>query len=63
MEPHQLRVVTELKELSNRVDSLSTFLFTDIFAKLDMVDQTLLEQQLVLMRGYLKILKARVARF
>lgn len=63
MEPHQLRVITELKDLSNKVDSLSTFLSTDIFTKLDMVDQTLLEQQLALMRGYLKILKARVARF
>ncbi|MCP4961389.1 MAG: hypothetical protein GY925_19260, partial [Actinomycetia bacterium] len=46
-----------------RIDKLIAFLPSPIGVGLDAADRVLLEQQLVMMNGYAKILRARIKRF
>ena len=60
----QQRVIADEASLAKKVDLLGAFLDnSDKVAALDRADIVLLDQQLVMMRGYLAILRARVVRF
>lgn len=61
--PHQERVVTEQKELEDKITKLTTFSTTDFFRELSPIDQNLLSIQLDSMRAYNNVLKMRISRF
>ncbi len=66
MQPHEERVVTEKRELDEKLEKLKAFCFTPgvtIFSKLSPVDRDLLEDQYTAMLRYSEILAARIARF
>ncbi len=64
MQPHQLRVVDEQKELGDKVNKLTAFIETSpIFATLTGNEQSLLKGQLRAMRDYYTILGMRISLF
>lgn len=64
LEPHQVRVVEELKDLENKVKALQTFNETNpIVQSLPEPEKIDLTQQLFTMENYAKILRRRVNRF
>jgi hypothetical protein len=63
MQPYQERVVIEHKELSNKIDKLIVFIDSEYFKSLDLIDQSLLKQQLDVMIQYRSILLKRMNRF
>ena len=63
-EPHELRIIFELKELKDKIDKLNSFIKENpIFHRLEEIDQDLLENQFYYMRCYVKILTKRIKRF
>lgn len=63
MEPHQLRVVEEKKELDEKLSKLSSFLQTQIFASLPEAEQIRLNRQENIMKEYAGILGERINNF
>ncbi len=63
MQPHQERVVTEKKELDQKIDKLDTFRAGQIFAGLPEDEQNRLNAQLSFMRSYSGVLADRIAAF
>ena len=63
MQPYQERVVIEHKELHDKIDKLIVFIDSDYFQSLDLIDQSLLKQQLDVMMQYRSILLKRINRF
>lgn len=63
LEPHQLRVVAERQELTDRIDKLIAFTKTPIFDALDRAEQFRLVRQLDAMRAYEHILSERISAF
>jgi hypothetical protein len=66
MQAHEKRVVTEKRELDEKLEKLKAFCFSPgspIFRGLDPVDRGLLEFQYTTMEIYLKILERRIRRF
>lgn len=63
--PHQLRVLKELEEVSNRLKALNAFIDggSEIFAKLDLSEQGRLREQATYMADYQDVLIRRVAAF
>lgn len=65
--PHQLRVIKERQELSERINALEAFIFpstpSSVFESLDRRQQSLLEQQLDSMKAYEHILSLRISYF
>lgn len=64
--PHQLRVVKERAELSEKIDALEAFCFGKsiaVFDSLDQRQQSLLTQQLDAMKAYEYILGLRISYF
>lgn len=64
--PHQLRVVKERAELSEKIDALEAFCFgssTSVFGSLDQREQSLLTKQLDAMKAYEHILSIRISHF
>jgi hypothetical protein len=59
----QLRVVEEYTELRAKLDRLRVFLQSEAYARLDNIDQELLEQQAWSMEDYLVVLQQRIDRF
>ena len=59
MQPYQERVVIEHKELHDKIDKLIVFIDSDYFQSLDLIDQSLLKQQLDVMMQYRSILLKR----
>ncbi len=63
MQPHQERVVTEKKELDEKLEKLKTFLNGKTFQTLPEDEQSRLRIQSNLMRQYSDILGERIAAF
>lgn len=61
--PHQQRVVTELEELSSKIQKLTTFTTTPLFNELSAIDRNLLSTQLSAMKTYGYVLELRIAKF
>lgn len=62
-EPHQIRVIEERDQLSERLDKLISFMETTTFKDLSGPDKLLLREQAAYMNMYKKILNERIARF
>ncbi|AOM40186.1 crAss001_48 related protein [Xenorhabdus hominickii] len=63
IQPHQQRVIDEMKELDERIEKLSDFIGSATYYKLNEVDQILLDTQLSTMKLYCEILHRRFRRF
>jgi crAss001_48 related protein len=63
MQPHQQRVVTELKDLSDKREKLGAFLQGDVFKSLDLAERGRLVHQYEIMGKYADILRERIADF
>jgi hypothetical protein len=61
--PHQRRVIDEKIELDDRLSKLKVFLTSDLFDKLDIQNQELLELQSVHMQAYSNVLAERIVLF
>lgn len=61
--PHQLRVIQEKEELSEKILKLEAFANSKEFRNLDTVEQGLLTTQAYYMRQYEHILKERIEWF
>ncbi len=63
MQPHQERVVTEKKELDEKIEKLDAFLHGAIYRTLAQGEQERLTRQLCHMTLYSKVLGERIAAF
>jgi len=63
MEDYQQRILDEKTELDTKLCSLKSFLYTDPFKELRILDQSLLLQQEVAMSEYSSILAERICIF
>lgn len=64
MQPHELRVLEEKKELDSKLEKLNAFLSNPKFiGSLDEVDKALLQLQSGIMENYSKCLQLRINRF
>ena len=63
MKPHQERVVTEQKELAEKLEKLTAFTFTDTFSALPKDEQERLNRQHAIMEQYSNVLDERIAAF
>lgn len=66
LQPHEERVVTEKRELDEKLAKLKAFCFdpgSQIFKDLPPEDQDLLEYQYEAMKNYSQILRKRIDRF
>lgn len=63
MAPHQERVVAEKAELDEKIDKLTSFIDTPVFAGLDEAEQERLVRQLHHMGHYTAVLGERIAAF
>lgn len=63
MQPHQERVVTEKKELDEKLSKLTAFYDTPIFASLDQAERDRLHRQGHAMSVYSDILEERISAF
>ena len=66
MQPHEERVVTEKRELDEKLAKLKAFCFdpgSPVFKELSPVDRDLLEDQYNSMKDYSEILGKRIDRF
>ena len=63
MQPHQLRVIQERKDLDCRLGNLVAFFASVRFALLPQEDKDLLKRQADVMAEYSHILSDRIARF
>lgn len=60
LQPHQQRAAVERAELDSKIEKLSAFFSTSIYAELDAMNQELLTAQLGAMREYSDILSQRI---
>ena len=63
MEPYQERVVIEKAELDVKLNKLTAFLESDLFARLPEAEQARLKRQHEYMDGYSGVLTDRIANF
>lgn len=63
LQPHQQRVVTEKAELDEKLGKLGTFLNSDKFHNLNIVERGQLHRQYQAMSEYSKILGERISFF
>ena len=63
MQPHQQRVVDEKTELDSKMDKLTTFIDTPLFASLPEAEQERLVRQLHHMGNYTAVLHERIEAF
>jgi len=63
LEPHQLRVVHELEEVKTKWIALNSFLHTETFKSLDVIEKCLLVRQSDIMEEYCSILGRRIQLF
>lgn len=61
--PHQLRMLEELAQLTDRLDKLTAFFDTDIYRSLDVDERGRLKEQCALMGELQRVLAERVAAF
>lgn len=63
LQPHQQRVVQEKTELDSKMDKLSAFVDTPVFASLPEAEKERLARQLYHMGQYREVLFERIAAF
>lgn len=63
LKPHQERVVTEQKELTEKLEKLTAFALTPTFAALSAPEQERLSRQHFVMTQYVNVLGERIAAF
>lgn len=63
MEPHQLRVVLEQQDLTEKIGKLIAFISSTNFGKIDKAEQNRLILQTSVMSTYELILKDRIEAF
>lgn len=63
LQPHQQRVVDEKAELDEKMDKLTAFMDTPIFAKVPVAEQERLVMQLMHMGNYTATLHDRIEAF
>lgn len=63
MPPHQLRVLEELAQLSERLQKLTAFFDTERYRSLDVDERGRLKEQSLFMGEYQRIMAERVAAF
>lgn len=63
LEPHEVRVLAEQAELSDRLSKLKAFIGSERFGAMPQEDRVLLSLQLGWMEGYSSILAARIDKF
>ena len=63
LQPHQRRVVTEKKELDEKLTKLRDFFGTELFSGLDDAEMERLQRQADHMSAYSSVLGARIAAF
>lgn len=61
--PHQLRVIAERKELSDKFDKLGAFLESAAIDSVDVQERRHLIRQYMIMRDYLEVLQERIQNF
>lgn len=61
--PHQLRVLEELAQLTDRLDKLTAFFDTGLYRSLDVDERGRLKEQSLIMGEYQRILVTRVSAF
>lgn len=61
--PHQLRVLEELAQLTDRLDKLTAFFDTDVYRSLDVDERGRLKEQCALMGELQRVLAESVAAF
>jgi hypothetical protein len=59
-EPWQQRLHDEMKELSGRLERLRDFIATTVYENLPELDRFLLDEQLLAMERYQKMLRLRI---
>ena len=60
---YQDRVVEEMRELNEKIDSLDTFIHSKVFPSVDVIQQNCLKRQIDAMELYSKILGERISAF
>jgi hypothetical protein len=63
MQDWQQRLIEEYEQLKGRTEKLDAYRASDSWQELDIIDQTLLENQYLFMVGYGNILEKRIERF
>lgn len=63
MQPHEERVVQELKDLSEKLEKLTAFIDGEVYNSLPTLEQARLRRQFVVMQNYESILKERIDNF
>ncbi len=63
LEPHEVRVVAERKELESKIEDLSSFIWSARFESVTETQRYLLRRQLEVMSLYAGILDDRIADF
>ena len=63
VQPHQQRVIDEKHELDLKIDALAKCFGSDIFMKIDEVEQDRLHCQYQIMKAYTAILASRIKGF
>jgi hypothetical protein len=63
LQPHQLRVIEEKKELSEKISKLEKFFDSGAVANICAIERTMLTQQVFYMKQYEGILRERIKFF
>ncbi len=63
LQPHEQRVVTEHKELADKVEKLGSLIRGDVFYSLSSTEQGRLKRQYGYMQAYLGVLSERIDCF
>ena len=63
MAPHQERVIREHEDLAETITRLDSFLLCEVFQSLPIPEKIRLLDQIRYMKGYLGVLKDRIAHF
>jgi hypothetical protein len=63
MEPHQLRVIDERTDLTEKLVKLSGFLGTAVFSKLPEAEKLRMRRQFMIMQLYEQVLTERITAF
>jgi len=63
LEPYQLRVIDEFKDIDFKVRKIEKFILTDVYKNLSKSEQSMIDLQVMYMTGYYKVLMERINRF
>ncbi len=63
LQPYQQRVVTEQKEVFEKLEKLGAFIRGDVFGSLSLAEQGMLNRQYEILHKYLAVLDERIDCF